>query len=184
MIQQAVQNRPELKDLRLRQEAAQRFARAEHALYYPSVGLIGSAGFAPFGDPQISSRYGAIGLNVTIPIFNGGLFHARTSEAELRAQAAAQSITDQENLIIRDVRVAYLNATTAFQKMALTQELLQQARLSLDLAKTRYDNGLGSIVELSQAQLNLTSAEITDANAKYDYQTLRVALQYATGLLR
>jgi outer membrane protein len=183
-IQQAVQNRPELKDLRLRQEAAQRFARAEHALYYPNVGVIGAAGFAPWGDPQISSRYGGIGLNVNIPIFNGGLFHARTSEAELKAQAAAQNITAQEDEIIRDVRVTYLNATTAFEKLSLTEELLRQAQLSLDLAQVRYNNALSTIVELSQAQLNLTSAQLAGASAKYDYQTQRVNLDYQSGVLK
>lgn len=183
VLHEAVQNRPELKDLRLRQAAAERFVKAEHALFYPNIGVVGGAGFAPVGDPQISNRYGAIGLNVTIPIFNGGLFHARTTEAEYKAKAAAQATTEQENLIIRDVRVAYLNATTAHDKLALTQQLLQQAQLSLDLAQTRYNNGLGSIVELSQAQLNLTNAQLTDTAAKYDYESLRVGLQFQSGAL-
>jgi len=183
LIRQAIQSRPELKNLRLQQNADERFAKAEHALYFPTLGLVGSAGFAPLGDSQISSRYGAIGLNVNIPILNGGLFKARSTEAELKAQAAAQNVSDQEHQVIRDVRVAYLNATTAFDKMALTQQLLEQAKLALDLAQTRYDNGLGTIVELSQAQLNLTSAQIADVSAKYDYQALRVALQYEAGNL-
>jgi outer membrane protein len=183
LIQEAIQNRPELKDLRFQQSAAERFAKSEHALYYPSVGVLGTAGFAPAGDPQIASRYGAIGLNVNIPILNGGLFKARTAAAELKAQAATQNITAQEYEIIRDVRVAYLNATTAYDKMALTQQLLQQAQLALDLAQSRYNLGLSSIVELSQAQLNLTAAQIADTSARYDYQAERVNLEYQTGVL-
>lgn len=183
LIQEAIQNRPELKDLRLEQNAAERFAKAEHALYYPNLALVGTAGLAPVGDPQISSRYGGIGLNINIPILNGGLYKARTAEAQLKAQAATQNITDQSNQIIRDVRVAYLNASTAFDKLSLTEELLQQAQLSLTLAKTRYDNGLNTIVELSQAQLNLTSAQLADASAKYDYEALRVNLDFQAGVL-
>ena len=62
--------------------------------------------------------------------------------------------------------------------------MLEQAQLALDLAQTRYDLGLGSIVELSQSQLGLTSAQIANTSALYDYQSQRVAVDYATGVLR
>jgi outer membrane protein len=117
-------------------------------------------------------------------MFNGGLFKARTAEAQLKAEAAAQNVSDSENQITRDVRVAFLNATTAYDRLSLTAQLLQQAQLSLDLAQSRYDLGLGSIVELSQAQLNLTSAQIANANARYDYQAQRIVVDYQTGSLR
>jgi len=184
LIGQAIQNRPELAQLKLEQGAAERFVAAEHDLYYPTVGIIGTMGVAPFGESNISSRYGAVGLNVTIPIFNGGLFKARTEEARLKAQAAAQNLTNEQNLVIRDVRVAWLNATTAYDKLALTKQLLDQAQQALRLAQMRYDSGLGSIVELSQAQLNLTSAQITNTSAIYDYQAQRVNVDYQTGVLR
>ncbi len=184
LLRAAFQNRPELKDLRLEQSAIERFVKAEHALFYPSVGVVGTAGFAPSGVPEIAGRYGAIGLNVNIPIFNGGLFKARQAEAELKAKAATQNVNDLENRVARDVRVAYLNATTAYDRMGLTEQLLNQAQQSADLAKTRYDLGLGSIVELSQAELNLTSAQIASATARYDYQTQRVVVDYQTGVLR
>lgn len=184
LIQQAIEDRPELKDLRLRQSAADRFAKAEHDLYFPNIGVSGTAGFVPTGNSTIRSRYGAVGLNVTIPIFNGGLFKARQAEAELKARAATQNISDLQNRITRDVRVAWLNATTAYDRLALTQQLLDEAQLALDLAQSRYDLGLGSIVELSQAQLSLTSAQIANASARYDYQTERVITDYQVGALR
>jgi len=184
LVRTAMQDRPDLKDLRLEQGAAQQFAKAEHDLYYPSVGVLATAGFAPAGEVQIPGRYGAVGLNVTIPIFNGGLFHARQSEAELRAKAASENISDLENRVTRDVRVAYYNATTAYDRMALTHEMVAQAMQARDLAQTRYDNGLSTIVELSTALLNLTSAQIADANAKYDYEAQRVNVDYQIGALR
>jgi outer membrane protein len=67
--------------------------------------------------------------------------------------------------------------------MGLTRQLLQQANIALDLAQTRYDAGLGNIVELSTAQLNVTSAQIADASALYEYQTQRILLDYQTGAL-
>lgn len=183
LIDAAIQNRPELKDLRLQQNAAERFAKAEHALYFPTVGVLGAAGFAPAAEAQIPGRYGAIGMNISIPIFNGGLFKSRQTEAELKAKAAGATVTDQQNSIIRDVRIAYLNATTAYDRMALTQGLLQQAQLAMDLSQSRYDLGLAAIVELSQAQLNLTSAQIANTTARYDYQAQHIDVDFQTGTL-
>jgi outer membrane protein len=183
LIREAIESRPELKSLRLQQSAAERFTKAEHALYYPSIGVVGTAGFVPTGYATIPGRYGAIGMNVSIPIFNGGLFKARQTQAELRAKAATENVNDLENRVIRDVRVAWLNATTAYDRMGLTRQLLEQAKVALDLAQTRYDLGLGNIVELSTAQLNVTSAEIADASALYEYQTQRIVVDYQTGVL-
>jgi outer membrane protein len=183
LIRDALGARPELKDLRLEQSAAERFTKAEHSLYYPSVSVVGTAGFVPTGYETIPGRYGAIGMNVNIPIFTGGFFKARQTEAELKAKAVTQNVSDLENRVARDVRVAFLNATTAYDRMAVTRQLLRQASDALDLAKIRYDNGLGSIVELSTAELNLTSAQIADASARYDYQAQRVILDYQVGAL-
>ena len=183
LIQDAIQNRPELKDLRLEQNAAERFAKAEHSLFFPTIAALGAAGFVPAGEQAVPGRYGAVGLNVSIPIFNGGLFRARQTEAELRAQAATQNVNDLANRVVRDLRVAYLAAMTAYERIGLTDELLKQANLALDLAQSRYNLGLSSIVELSQAQLNLTSAQIGAASARYEYQSQWTAVQYQTGAL-
>ncbi|MBS1858759.1 MAG: TolC family protein [Acidobacteria bacterium] len=183
LLRDAMTNRPELKGMRLQESAAERFTKAEHALYYPSLGVVGTAGFVPTGYDTIPGRYGAIGMNVNIPIFNGGLFKARQTEAELKAKAVQENINDLQNRITRDVRVAYLNATTAYDRMALTQQLLAQAGQAMELAQARYDLGLGNIVELSTAQLNLTSAQIADTSAHYDYQSQRIVLDYQTGIL-
>jgi outer membrane protein len=184
LVNEAIQKRPDLAGLRLELSAAQQFTEAEHDLNFPTIGAIGTAGVVPSGRPEIPGRFGAAGVNVSIPIFNGGLFSARRTEAELRALAAAQNTRDLQNRITRDVKVAYLNATTAFERVGLTARLLDQARLGLDLAQARYNLGLSSIVELSQAQLNLTSAQIVNTSAKYDYQTQRAILSYQIGNIR
>lgn len=184
LIQSALQKRPELANIHLEQSAAERFAQAERALQYPTIGLFGTAGFVPAGQDVIPGKYGAVGVNINVPIFNGGLFKARRTEADLRAKAVAQNGNDLANRIARDVKVAYLNASTAYERVGLTAQLLEQARLALDLSQSRYDLGLSSIIELSQAQLNLTSAQIFSASAKYDYQAQRSVLTFETGDLR
>ena len=192
LIQEALRGRPELKGLHLEQGAAEKFTRAEHALHYPNIGLAGTAGFVPLrpgppkpGDqPPVSDRYGAIGINITIPIFNGWLFKARETEADLRAQAAQQHVNDMEAKVARDVRVACLNEKTACERVDLTEQLLKQAQSAHELAQSRYNLGLSSIVELSQAQLNLTSGQIAFASAKYDCQAQRLNVDFQVGALK
>ena len=184
LIREALRDRPEIKGLHLELSAAEKFVRAEHALNYPNLGIIGAAGFVPAGEPQIPGRYGAIGFNLNIPIFNGFLFKARESEAELKAQSTHQRVNDLEIQVARDVRVACLNDKTAYERVGLTEQLLKQAQMALDLAQSRYSFGLSSIVELSQAELNLTSAQIAFVGARYDYQAQRLNVDFQIGALR
>lgn len=184
LVNQAIQNRPELAALRAEYNGALKFAQAERALQYPSVSALASVGVIPGHEETLHGRYGAAGINMNIPVFNGRLFSARRTEAELRAQAAEQTLRGRENRVARDVQVAWLNASTAFERLAVTAELLTEATMALDLAQTRYDLGLSSIVELTQAQLNKTSAEIASAGAKYEYGLQSVVLAYQDGTVR
>jgi len=183
LIAQALQNRPDLSSARFSHDAALRYARAERDLWMPTVSAAGAAGLTPAYQAPLSDRYAAAGINVNIPIFNGFLFSARHQEANLRAQAADQGMRDLAERIARDVRTAWLDAGTAYQRLAVTAQLLHQATLALDLAQGRYNLGLSSIVELSQAQLNLTQAQIADTSAKYDFQIQSAVLSYQIGQL-
>lgn len=181
LIQEALAQRPDLLQSRLAVQSSQKFAQAERDLARPTVGMIGTAGYVPAADGPVSGTYGAIGLNVRVPIFNGGLFRARRLEAESRSAAAQSAVRDLELQISRDVRVAWLNSSNAREQVSLTQQLLDQARLALDLAQTRYRLGLSSIVELSQSQLQYTSAEIAHAGAQFDFDAQLSILNYQIG---
>jgi len=138
----------------------------------------------PIHDPQLPDSYAAGGVTLNVPLFAGGLFTARQKEAELRAKAAEESLRDQENQVVRDVRIAWLNAQNAFDRLRITLQLVKNASRSFDLAQARFQNGASSIVELNQAQLNKISAEIGYANTKYEYLLRRSALDFETGVLR
>lgn len=184
LIQQALQQRPELSGLRLDRDSALQFAQAERALVRPVVSGAAAAGGVPAHDSNLHGRYAAAGINVTIPVFNGSLFTARRREAELRAQAATERVREAENRVAHDVNVAWINTNNAYQRIGLTDQLLAQANLALELATSRYDLGLGSIVELGQAQLNKTGAEIQNLTSRYDFQIQSAILKFHTGLLR
>lgn len=188
LVAQALGNRPEVASLRFSRDAAYKFADAEKDLSRPTVSAIAVGGFLPFintpATAPIPAEYEGIAANVSIPIFNGHLFSARREAAVERALESDQRLRDQQQRIARDVRVAWASANDAYQRMDVTAQFLRQAALALDLAQGRYNLGLSSIVELTQAELNLTQAEIENLNAKYDYQTQYSALEYTIGLLR
>jgi outer membrane protein len=181
LVTVALRERPEIVAARFNAESAAKLAEAEGDLVRPSVAAVGTAGVTPYHQSGINDRYAAAGVNVNVPILNGSLFAARHAEATLRARATDRRRLDLENQISRDVRVAWLNTRTAFDRLDLTRQLLDQATQALDLADSRYRLGLSSIVELSQAQLNETQAELEQASAKYDYQVQAAALQFAIG---
>jgi len=188
LLTQAMTNRPELAGLRYSRESAYKFADAEKDLARPTVSLVGVAGYIPYiaqlTNQAIPSEYAGAAVNVQIPIFNGHLFSARREAARYRALEADQNLRNEQERITRDVRVAWASAMTAFQRIDVTAQFLRQASLALDLAQGRYNLGLSSIIELTQAQLNLTQAEIENLSAKYDYQNQYSVLQYSIGLLR
>jgi outer membrane protein len=184
LVRDALAARPDLIALRLQSDAAQRLAEAEKSLRFPTLSLLGTAGVLPVHEEHLRGKYAGGGLNLSIPVFNGNLFAARQAEAELRARSISAEVKDLEVRIAQSVRLAWLNARNAFQRLDVTTRLLDQASKAAQFAQTRYGLGLSSIVELSQAQLNKTSAEIASASATYDYQIQRAVLDFETGVLK
>ena len=180
LIAQAFTMRPEILSLQFQEQSAQKFHNAERDLMLPNIRALAAAGDTPVRNPVLSNWYGAAGVNVEIPLFNGFLYSARAREASFKAQAAHDRVLDLRNRIARDVRTGWLNANTAYARLGVTQQLLEQSNLAFDLAQTRYNLGLSSIVELSQAQLQQTQAQISDAQAAYDYRLALAVLQYQT----
>ena len=183
LTQLALRQRPDLQALNYSQQAAVKFSHAQRDQMLPSISAAGTVGSVPIRPAEYytTNWWGGIGVNMNIPIFNGFLYSAQAKEAAIRAQAASEQSRDLRDRIVRDVRTAWLAANTAFQRVAVTDELLSQANLALTLAQTRYQLGLSSIVELSQAQFQQTDAAIGNADAQYQYRLSLATLNYQIG---
>ena len=182
LLQTALTARPDLAALNDNYTAARQFSTAERDLWMPTVSALAVVGGTPVRADQIqSSWYGAAGANINIPIFNGFLYNARAQEAKLRANAAGEQVRSLRDVIARDLRTAVLNAQNAFQRIGVTQEMVNESNLALDLSEARYKIGLSGIVELTQAQLAQTQAEIANTNARYAYQTALAVVRFETG---
>jgi len=181
LIDEALQNRPELGSLRDERDAAERLARSLRDARLPTVSALVTAGNSPSHDARLPANYSAGGLQVSIPVFTGGLYSARQHEAELRARAAAEALRTAEDNISRDVRVAWLNLNNARERLRTNQQLARYAATAYQLAEARYRVGSSSIVELSQAQLELTTAQIEETAARYEVLTRESDLNFVIG---
>ena len=183
LVDQAYSNRPEIAAQNYEFRAAQHYQKAERDLLLPSIeglGVVGKSPFAPTvnGVQPFSSWYGAAGVNVNIPLFNGFLYPALSKEAAIRAQASQEQLRDLRDRIANDVRTSWLNAITAFNRINVSQQFVKQTNLAFDLSQARYNLGLSSIVELSQAQLQQTEAQIQYAAAQYQYRIAQSVLRF------
>ncbi len=115
-------------------------------------------------------------------IYAGGYYRAHEHEADMRAKAAAETLRAAEENVTRDVRVAWLNLTSARDRLRTTQQLARYSADAYQLADAQIStSGSSSIVELSQAQLQLTSAQIAEATARYDVLIQQSILNYQIG---
>ncbi len=184
LIQQALNQRPEVKALEDEVTAATKFSKAEHDLWWPTVSASGVVGAAPIRNNNISNWYGAAGVNINIPVFNGFLFNARAKSADLDTEVKRKRLQDLQNNIARDVRNTWLDTEKAYERLSVTRQLREQAQLALELSQARYKLGLATIVELSQAELQKTEADIDDTDARYQYALSQIFLSYQMGLTR
>jgi outer membrane protein len=183
LLQLAFKQRPDLQASTYSQQAAVKFSHAQRDQMLPSISAAGTVGSVPIRPAAyyLTNWWGGIGVNMNIPIFNGFLYSAQAKEASIRAQAASEHSRDLRDKIARDVRTAWLAANTAYQRVTVSDELLKEADLALKLAQTRYQLGLSSIVELSQAQFQQTDAAIGSADAQYQYRLALATMNYQTG---
>ena len=108
----------------------------------------------------------------------GIIVRATPQHADLQIEVNRQKLADLRNNIARDVRTSWQDTTRAYERLSVTQQLREQASLAFDLAQARYNLGLGSIVEFSQAELQKTEADIADTDAKYQYRLTQIVLAY------
>ena len=148
------------------------------------MNFLAAAGDTFSGDNRIPDNYAAAGININIPLFAGGKYNAATHRAEFQATAALDKLTDLENQVGRDVRIAWQNSLAGYEALSVSHELATYAEKSLSLAQSRYNLGLSSIVELNNAQLNAVDAEFQDVKTRYQYKLQMTQLDYETGVLQ
>ncbi|MDP3089422.1 MAG: TolC family protein [Nitrospira sp.] len=175
---------PELKRAKEQTASAEAKKRAMKSQYLPTVSAIASGGYYDTFDPNRNVATGgwwAAGGMVSMPLFTGGLIENQVKEAAAQQAAAQAQSSNIEQALTQQVTNAYLDTVTFAQQIKLAEELVKTAQEALSLAKQRYKLGLGTIVEVTQSEVGLTTAQTKLAEAQYDYKIAEVTLAYAAG---
>jgi outer membrane protein len=173
----AYDKRPELQSIRAQEIAATQQVAALQKNYLPSVQ--GQGEYQREGINSPSFDVWDIGANLTINIFNGGLTTAQIGEQKANLANLKYNEEVLRQNIALEVRQAVLNLEQAAESIRVSETGLRSARENLDLAEGRYNTGVGNIIELTDAQASLTTAEATHVQALYTYKTTVAALEKA-----
>jgi outer membrane protein len=181
LIEQARQHRPDLLAAAAQVKAAQAGADAARAAGRPTISL--SASSTQYNYSGINSHGSLVGINLSVPIFSGyaTTYHVRSAEAQFDAKNAQfQQVRLQVAL---DVWTAYQNLTTATQSLRTSADLLDSAQQSARVALGRYKAGVGSILDVLNAQSALASARLQRIQSTFNWNISRATLAQAMGSL-
>jgi outer membrane protein TolC len=174
---QALAQRPEYKQARLRVSEAEARARRAFRDFFPDINGVGSYGAAR---SDLNAEW-ELRLELSWSIFDGGNRIARYRETRANIEGAQSRVKALELDISREVEQAYLVVNEADERIAAAQTAVASAQENFRLAQGRFDAGVGTILELTDAQLFLTQAQNTEAQALADYRIALARLERAIG---
>ena len=180
LVQYALKTRPELLALEKTRESDQLTITSYKGAYGPSISALGTVGASGTALDALNPSWG-IGAQLLWPLFQGGLTGGQVHQAEANLSYAEAQL-DAEKLQVRfDVEQAVLTLRAAKVSIDASNEALVNAREQLRLAEGRYQSGVGSIIELGDAQIAATSAAAQVVQADFNLATARAQLLTALG---
>jgi outer membrane protein TolC len=177
LAEDALRMRPEFRQSRLNAEANEARLRRSFRDFFPDITAGGFYG-ATRGDLNEAWE---INLNLNWTIFDGGNRIARYREARANLDAAQARVKAAELDISREVEQSINNVIEADERIQAAQVAVASAQENFRLAQGRFDAGVGTILELTDAQLALTQAQNTEAQALADYRIALARLDRAVG---
>jgi outer membrane protein TolC len=178
--QNALSTRAELQQFAAMKSAANGNLTSAKSSYLPILSGVANIGYADRDFPPTGNVWG-VGLNLTVPLFSG----FSSVEQVREATAAMNSIEARQNnlklQIIKEVETAWFGGNDAAARMVSTEKEVAAANESKSLAEGRYQEGIGSIIEVTDAQSQTLDAQTANIQAKFDYYTALARLDRAVG---
>jgi len=179
-IDRAMRLRPELISQRALEQAAESAIKTAQADFLPNV--TGSAGYSYNGQEfPLVWNWNVLGA-INVPIFNGFLTKQQVAEARANLLATKANGDVLRNTVVSDVSQAYLNLVSTKERLQVTAITVVQAKERLALAEGRYRAGLGTAVEVTDAEVALVNAQTNDVVAMSTYQAAKAQLERAMGV--
>jgi outer membrane protein TolC len=180
---QALKERPDLQAQQERESNARLSASATKMERLPSLAAFGDYGSNGTAlNNSLPTR--TVGIQVKVPLFDGGRRDARREESASQYRAETVRTNDLKEQIELDVRLALDGLESADEQVKVSQEGLELANNELTQARRRYDAGVAISVEVTDAQTRLERARDNQTAALYSYNVARLDLAQATGRVR
>ena len=177
LIGEALRQRPESRQVRLQVEEAEARARRAFRDFFPDITANAFYG----GTRSDLDGIWEVGLALSWTLFDGGNRIARFREAKALVDGAEARVRASDLDIAREVEQAQITVQEAEERIQAAQVAVASAQENFRLAQGRFDAGVGTILELTDAQLFLTQAQNTEAQALADYRIAMARLERAIG---
>jgi len=180
-LEMAYSNRPDLRSVIAKKEAAGESIELVKKDYYPS--LSGNASYNWSGEKVSSLDSGwTVGATLTFPIFSGFLTKYQVEESKANLNVLKANEESLRQGVFLEVQQAYLNLQDAEERIPTAELAVRQAEENLDIANGRYAAGVGNPIEVTDAQVAYTSAKTAYIQALYDYKVAQSSLEKAMGV--
>lgn len=178
-IREAEANRPDLRSLLEQQRAAELNVRVARGGYYPV--LTGNASYGYAGEDSPDQRNHSLSLQLSVPVFSGFLTRRQVAEAEAQLASARHAVTDFRRQVRLEVERAALSVRAASEIREARGKEKEASAENLRLATGRYEVGAGDIIEMIDAQVQMTASDTDLVNSMFDYSVSVASLQRAIG---
>ena len=187
LLMSAMENRPEIKQLQLQEQAGKKLVSLVKAGSKPNLMFVANHDWESYADTPGDvfdrdewKRSWNVTLALNVPIFDGLATRARVKQAESGLRQIQIGMDQLMDGIGLEVRAAYLSFQESQEVLKAQEEAVQQAEESLRIANLRYGNGMLTSVELMDAELAFTQSQTNSFNALYDYTVALAKLEKAS----
>ena len=184
-IKSAMENNYELKALEYQLQVLDAIVDVNRATYYPSLTLIGNWQNQGVKNDELSVWNSVstsfVGLNFQFNIFNGLRTIAKVEQAQVDYLTAQQQYQNMENIVQLQVRTSVNNLRSALERIDAQRSTVEQAQRGLDIARIRYTEGTGNLLEINDAEVALARAQVNRLQALLDYYTRRAEYERVVG---
>jgi outer membrane protein TolC len=178
----AIDARPQLASLRARLEAAKLQLTSAKTALLPDLNASGGVGYGSrSADASSWQQDWNVGVNLSVPIFQGGALVASIEAAKASVDGAQATLESNIQSIKSEIDQDYYGKMEASERIAATQKLIESSQDALTLAQERFIAGAAASLEVSDAELTLANAKSSHAQALFDYRTAHAKLLAAMG---
>ncbi len=195
IYQQALTVKPHIREAEYRLDSSEKSVKIAESARYPnlSLGLSYNSGYSyvfnrdgtapidPFFDQIRGNQRQSVGLSMSIPIFNRMATRNQIRAAQLNRESRALELDNVKLALYKEIQQAYQSAVAAEARYTATEKASLATSIALEYARERYEVGMMTVYEFSEAQMQMISSRSEQLQAKYDFLFRTKVLDFYRG---